>query len=296
MTILISLVGEQPAPNVLPVRHFAPKQVALVCTKLHRTRTLAENIAAVIGESAVRPFCETEAYRVDSIKASLRQYIEQHGWNPDALIFNLTGGTKTMAIAALELARQLGASAFYYQTEENQSLLHLYRFDGTQLTCQEPIRIEATLTIDEFLQLYIGRYAKGEFKNDFERSVANVLEQLGADYEYCPNLKLTGVGPNVEIDGVVRFRNTIGVIEVCVHATKKDGIDQLASVTDQKTLGTYTKKFLISADELHANDQELAKAYRINSIVLPSGRQNVLSEEDKRKLIETIKAQMEPKK
>jgi hypothetical protein len=100
----------------------------------------------------------------------------------------------------------------------------------------------------------------------------------------------------VEIDGVVRFRNTIGVIEVCTHATKKDGIDQLAGVTDQKTLGTYTKKFLISADELHTNDQALAKAYQIKPIVLSSGRDKTLSDEDKRKLIGIIKAEMEPKK
>jgi len=291
---LISLVGEQPAPNVLPVRYFAPEQVVLVHTE--RTARLAQNIGAVIGESVVHPFCKTEAYRVDSIKASLNQYIEQHGWCSDALIFNLTGGTKPMAIAALELARQFGTRAFYYQTEENQSLLHVYRFDGTQLLCQEPISIEATLSVDEFLRLYIGRYEKGEFKNDFERNIAAALEQLGVDYEFCPNLRLTGVGPNVEIDGVVRFRNTIGAIEVCTHATKKEGIDQLAGVTDQKTLGTYTQKFLISADELHANDQALAKAYRIKPIVLSSGRDKTLSNEDKRKLIETIKAEMEPQK
>ncbi|OQY88128.1 MAG: hypothetical protein B6D41_11245 [Chloroflexi bacterium UTCFX4] len=294
MTTLISLVGDQPAPNVIPVRHFAPKQVALIHTKLTQRR--AEYIADVLGKSVVHPFCQTEAYRVDSIKASLSEYIERHGWNSDALIFNLTGGTKTMAIAALELAQQMGAAAFYYQTEENQSLLHVYHFDGAQLICQEPIPIRATLTIDEFLRLYIGRYEKGEFKNDFERNVAAALEQLGADYESCPNLRLTGVGPNVEIDGVVRFHNTIGVIEVCVHATKKDGIDQLAGVTDQKTLGTYTKKFLVSVDELHANDQALATAYRIIPIVLPSGRGQTLAQADKQKLIETLRAEMEPRK
>lgn len=294
MSTLISLVGEQPAPNVLPIRHFAPEQIVLVCTK--RTLRLSENIAAVLGERVVRPFCETEAYYVDAIKASLLQYIEQHGWRSDTLIFNLTGGTKPMAIAALEIARQYGATTFYYQTEENESLLHIYRFDGTQLLCQKPIQIQVSLSIDEFLRLYIGRYEKGEFKNDFERQVAAVLEQLGTDYDFRPTLRLTGIGPNVEVDGVVRFRNTIGVIEVCVHATKKEGIDQLASVTDQKTLGTYTKKFLISADELHANDQALAKAYQIKPIVLPSGRDETLSNEDKQKLIAAIKAEMEPKK
>lgn len=293
MGILISLVGEQPAPNVLPIRHFAPEQVALVCTK--RTLKFAENIAAVIGANVVRPFCETDAYRVDSIKASLMQYIEQHKWNSNALIFNLTGGTKTMAIAALELARELGAQFFYYQTEENQSLLHAYRFNEENLVCEQPIPIETTLTIDEFLRIYVQRYTRGKFKNDFERNVSSVLGYLGPEYEYLPNLSLTGIGPNVEVDGMVRFRNTFGVVEV-KRTSKKEAIDQLRGVTDQRTLGTFTKRFLVSANELEPNNQELARAYGIKVLVLPSALGTTLSSDDENKLVEGVRNEMEPKK
>lgn len=292
--VLISLVGEQPAPNVLPLRHFAPERAALVCTD--RTRRLAGQIAKVIGAPVVQPFCETEAYRIDLIRTKLKQYIEVNGWATAELIFNLTGGTKTMVIAALEVARQMNAQAFYYQTEDNQSLIHPCYFHDSDLIPMAPIPIETTLTIDEFLKLYIDRYKPGEFKNDFECKVASAMQALSPAYEFRPNLKLTGVGPNVEVDWVLRFGNTFGVGEVKLHATKTDGIDQLNGVTDQRTLGTYTKKFLVSADDLHPNDLELARAYRIKVVVLHSGRQDILLTDDVQKLIESIKAEMEPTK
>ena len=292
--VMISLVGEQPAPNVLPLRYFVPGQVALVHTD--RTRKFAGRIAKVIGGKVVQPFCKTEAYRVDLIRAKLHEYIEKHHWSGSNLIFNLTGGTKTMEFAALEVARELRAQAFYYQTENNQSLIHPYRFNGYDLVCETPIPIEASLTIDQFLRLYIEHYQVGGFQDDFERKVAESLqEELGPSYETQFNLRLTGVGPNVEIDGVVRFGNTFGVSEIKLHATKRAGIDQLNGVTDQRTLGTYTKKFLISADELHPNDLELAQAYRIKVIILPSGREEKLSDDDVQVLIKAIKIEMEPK-
>jgi hypothetical protein len=294
MSVMISLVGEQPAPNVLPVRYFAPDQVALVCTD--RTLKQAKQTAKMIGDKIVRPFCETEAYRLELIRAKLERYITDHGWVKTDLLFNLTGGTKTMVIAALEIARRLNVQTFYYQTEDNQSLIHPYRFCEGNLICETPISVEATLTIDEFLRLYIARYKLGDFKNDFERKVAEVLMTLGPGYEFLPNAILTGVGPNVEVDGVLRHGNTFAVIEAKLHAKKSEGIDQLRSVTDQRTLGTYTKRFLISADELHSNDQELAAAYRITVVVLPSGRHDaeMFSNEDAQRLIKAIRKEMEP--
>jgi hypothetical protein len=291
--VMISLVGEQPAPNVLPLRYFVPGQVALVHTD--RTQKFASRIAKVTGGKIVQPFCKTEAYHVDLIRAELHAYIEKHHWSGSNLIFNLTGGTKTMEFAALEVARELRAQAFYYQTENNQSLIHPYRFNGYDLVCETPIPFEANLKLDEFLRLYIEHYEMGGFQDDFERKVAEVMRELGPNYETLFNLRLTGVGPNVEIDWVVRFGNTFAVGEIKLHATKKAGIDQLNGVTDQRTLGTYTKKFLISADELHPNDFELAQAYRIKVIILPSGRKEKLSDDDVEVLIKAIKVEMEPK-
>jgi hypothetical protein len=275
------------------LHHFNPNQVVLVHTG--RTAKLAERIGKLIGPTALTPFCKTDAYRVDTIIAGIHRYVDEHLSPETDLLFNLTGGTKTMEFAAFEVARQRCAKAFYYQTEARQSLIHPYHFEAGKLICDPVIPIETTLSIDQFLRLYVTEYQRGDFKNDFERTVYAALRGLGPDYEVYPNLILTGVGPNVEVDWVLRYRNTFAVGEVKLHATKTAGIDQLNGVTDQRTLGTYTRKFLISVDEFHPNDLALAEAYRIKTIHLPSGRSDSLSGEDVTKLTTTIQAVMEPK-
>ncbi len=291
---LISLIGEQPAPNVLPLHHFNPDRVVLVHTE--RTAKLAGRIANLIGSKVVAPFCETDAYSVETIRERINGYIEKYIPSNTELCFNLTGGTKTMEFAALEVARQRGASAFYYQTEARQSLIHPYRFEAGKLICDLVIPIETTLSIDQFLRLYITEYQRGDFKNDFERNVYAALCDLGPDYEVYPNLMLTGIGPNVEVDWILRYRNTFAVGEVKMRASKTAGIDQLNGVTDQRTLGTYTRKFLITSDEMHPNDLDLAEAYRIKTIHLPSGRADALSDEDVAQMKSTIRTIMEPAK
>jgi hypothetical protein len=299
-TVMISLVGEQPAPNVLPLRHYRPDQVVLVHTSL--TAGLAERIAGVIGGEfdVLRPFCKTEAFLVDQIRAELTNYINRHLPNTD-LIFNLTGGTKTMEYAALEVARQMRAKAFYYQTEGNQSLIHPYHFtDAGEMTCETPLQAETTLNIDEFLSLYVREYKPAEQSDnagkEFERKILEVLQMLGPGYEILPNQRLSGFSDDVEVDWILRYQNTFAVGEVKLKASKSSGIDQLNAATDQRMLGTYTKKFLVTARKLHYNSIHLAEASRITTIILPSGSQVELSNEDKAYLVQIIRSSMEPRK
>jgi hypothetical protein len=292
--VMISLIGEQPAPNVLPLRYYKPDHVILVYTK--RTARLAERIAQVAQrEGLTTSPCYTNAYRIDLIQPEIERCINEHGKDVD-LIFNLTGGTKTMEFAALEIARGRNAQAFYYQTEDNQRLIHSYFFRESKLTCQDIAPVEQTLTIDEFLTLYIGEYKKGVFQNDFERAVAETLQNnLPSSYELYFNTYLTGIGPNVEVDLILRYQNTFAVGEVKQTAKKTAGIDQLNGVTDQRTLGTYTKKFLLSVNEMHPNDQLLAEAYRIKTVTLLTGNQGSLSEKDKQMLVQAVRETMEGK-
>jgi len=288
MTALILLVGEQPAPNLLPLRHYHPAHVALVCTRFTRPR--AERLAQVIGPIVEKPFCETDAFRVDEIKATLARYIEERRWAASDLIFNLTGGTKTMALAATEVARQSGARAFYYQTEDNQSLIHPYRFENGDLVCEAAAPIAATLTLDDYLRLYVGDYAPNTTPK-LDRFEPMVFEALAASdrpgFEVMPSTFLKGVGGNVEVDVLVRHGNQVAVLEVKRKAGK-DGIDQLNSVTEQRVLGTYTRKILVSATPLDKNNLALAAAYRIEVVVLESGRNGMLSPADQEKLIEAV--------
>lgn len=290
--VMVALVGEQPIPNVLPVSHFRPHRVALVCTQ--HTEWLADRIGEYLGEVATKPFCVTDPYLVDVIVADLQRYIQGQRWSDAELLFNLTGGTKAMAFAALEVARAFGqgAWAFYWQTGASDHVLHRFRFSDGRLRTEPPIHVAPSLTIEDFLRLHVGRYRLEEFRNDFERNVAAVLEGLGPDYEFWPNVRLSGIGHGVEVDGILRLGSTFGVFEVKLRAKKSDGLDQLRSVTEQRTLGTYTKRFLVTSDPMHRNDMDLAEAYRVTVATLPSGRQAQLSAEDVGTLTEVVTREM----
>lgn len=45
-TVMISLVGEQPVPNLLAVLHVRPEHVVLVCTE--RTKGVSERLRSVL--------------------------------------------------------------------------------------------------------------------------------------------------------------------------------------------------------------------------------------------------------
>ena len=294
--LLVSLIGEQPAPNVLPLRHYKPDEVVLIHTA--RTEALANRIANVIEDefSVQRPFCVTDPYLVKEIQSSLVEYLHQYGLWDKELVFNLTGGTKTMVYAALEIARQVKAQAFYYQTENNQSLVHPYYFKDGSLIANPPFSIDKRLSLDDYLRLYIGEYASEASDNDLEKAIFQVLAaHQSSNFEYLPTVRLKGLSGNVEVDAVIRYDNQIAALEI-KRTAKKSSMDQLNGVTDQRTLGTYTRKILISATPLDENNIELAKAYRIQTIILESGLDGQLSEEDAVFLWEEIVKSMAPRR
>ncbi len=292
--VMILLVGEQPAPNLLPLRHYHPTRVVLVHTRLPVSQTRANRLAAVVAAGVERPFCETEAYPVDSIRRTLEFYIAERCWAGRQLIFNLTGGTKTMALAAYETARQMNARAFYYQTEDNKSLIHPYHFEQGNLICEPVVPIKETLTLDHYLRLYIGEYKVGALKEPLEKMVEATLHEFLPEYELMTSVRLVELSGNVEIDLLVRRGNQVAVFET--KRQGKKGIDQLNGVTDQRTLGTYTRKILVSATQLDPNNLDLAQAYNIKVVVLPSAQSGTLTEPDKQALVEAVRDTLEPKK
>jgi len=289
MTTLILLVGEQPAPNLLPLRYYTPAQVVLVHTR--RTAPIAGRLKKVIGTVVVEPLCEVDAYAMPSIADGLRDYITRHGWSGDDLIFNLTGGTKPMALAAYEVARQSGARAFYYQTEDNQSLIHPYHFEQGNLVCETVEPIAATLTLDNYLRLYVGDYDTGKLKEPLEIAVEQTLRRRLPQYEFMPSVRLKKLAGNVEVDLLARNGNQIAAFEI--KRQGKKGIDQLNGVTDQRTLGTYTRKILISATPLESNNLELANAYRIRVVTLASAQSGALSQADEDELVRAVQETLE---
>jgi hypothetical protein len=286
---MIALVGEQPLPNVIPVKYYSPSRLVLAHTKNERSTLIAKRIKEFFGDQPKVDLLELEnGYNIDQIYSRLYQFICQNELGE--LLFNLTGGTKPMSFAALELAQELKCQAFYYQSENNLSQLHLYDLSAGSLKYQEPISIDVNLEVEDVLKLFVGKCCKKNFENAFEEQVFNILKNLGKEYSVLHNVY---VGPNVEVDWILCYKNKLAVGDV-KSQVKKSGIDQVNGVTDQRTLGTYTKKFIISAREPDDNNRLLAEAYRIKVIVVPSANNNgTLSDEDRQKIVEEIQKEME---
>jgi len=99
----------------------------------------------------------------------------------------------------------------------------------------------------------------------------------------------------LEVDLVVRHENQVGVIQAKTGkaACKKDGLDQLNAACDRPYLGTYTAKILAVNrrwDRTQANLRELAAAWRIHVVALPSFTQEHprLSPKDRKHLQEQV--------
>jgi len=293
--LMVMLVGEQPAPNIFPLAHYKPEKVALVYTDF--TEKWARLLKEYLGNQVEQPLLKlSHAYQVKIIQREISDYITNKNCSGDSLIFNLTGGTKTMMLGAYEVARRLKAQAFYYQTQGNISQIYPYNLSQKTPTWGKAVPVTSTLTLDQYLRLYVGKYKPNTLPRDpFESLVHTTLKNISSDYfEVMDSQYLTGIGKDVEVDLLVRLGNTIGVAEIKQKAGKK-AIDQLNGVATRVALGTYTKKILISATPLHYNHQVLAKAHRIYPIILESGKNEQLSPGDKDLLISEVRKILSPK-
>lgn len=280
---MVLLVGEQPAPNLLPTRYLKPKTTVLVYTE--QTYKTAMNLKSLLEFDFKCELCKVDPYKIEEIQKELSKFLTSF-LNDPYFIFNLTGGTKPMALAAFQIARKLNSPFVYYQTEGNQSLLYNYFFDGGAIKLKDIKELPATVSLDEHLRIYCSSYTTGGPRNDFEYQVKEILSSISGIDEV-----LTSVYPQklsaLEVDFLIRYGNQIGVGEVKTTGGKK-GIDQINAVTDQRFMGTYVQKFLVSGSIVDQNNKDLAKAYRIEVIELNYIENKPLVSEDRQKLATTI--------
>lgn len=292
-TAMVLLVGEQPVPNLLPTRHLKPNAAVLVHTD--RTAQVAENLKALLESSIPCLPCLVSPYKMPEILQKLQEFLSKNlaGYS---LLFNLTGGTKPMALAAYNVAQRYRSPVLYFQTEGSQSLLYRYEFsEAGQIRLVEKTSLPGTITIADYLQSYVGQYEKTGFSKsaggNFEQAVYQVL--LSVVDEIIAGVKLGGA---LDVDLVLRCRNQVGIAEVKTgkKARTKEGIDQLNTAGGRAFLGIYTRKFLIVDavwDVTLSNLRELAEARNIQVVQLPSYAQmGTLSGEDRQVLIETVQS------
>lgn len=275
--VMVLLVGEQPAPNLLPVKQYRPKSAVLVYTDF--TERITENLQRVLPLKTIWRV-KVPPYDVAATRKGLTERFAAQGWKGSDLIFNLTGGTKMMMLAAYSIAQEMGSRCLYLVSERGRNDVHWYKFENGRLVSQGKEPLRENIDLDEYLRAYVGAYRHGKPADKFERAVLAALRpQHSAVDQILTNIRPTAT-PNLEIDALVRIGNQIGLLEIKQRADKR-AIDQLTTPTSREYLGTYVHRFLISGRRMAASSHRLAQAYGITIIELESfGNQQRLSADD----------------
>lgn len=271
MATMIALVGEQPLPNFFPVHHYHPQEILFVYTTktlhyYHHLRDILQSHTKV-HELDVHP------YNIPAITAKLRTKLDELGLtSSSSLIFNLTGGTKPMMIAAYQVAHTLSAPAIYLQSEGRQTRVFHYTWKDQELNIENEGLVPECICLADVFNLHCGpgQWVREKPKKDdggnFEQAVAGVLRKRG--YEIMTNVKT--MNKQVDIDVAVRLGNQYGVVEAKLGKAGTDfkAIQQL--ITSWKSIGTYMQKFHVITVDQTKQQKMMTDMLGIEVISLPS--------------------------
>lgn len=271
MSVIVSLVGQQPIPNLLPIRYLKPDAVLLVSTNF--TQQAANRLENLVSHDLAVSQLLVDAYSVSEVQNAILKQLNVEQMRPEEVIINLTGGTKPMSLAAYLVAAELQCDFVYLESQRMESRLYRYAFNGKTPTLQQHTRLPDLITADDYLRAYISSYELTGVANKqdgglFEEAIHAALQPV-VD-EILVGVKLLGA---LDVDFVVRCGNQVGIIKAKIGGGKKKGLDQLANAGGQSYLGTYIQKFLVSDqvwDNSLSNLKELAEARQVKVIQLPS--------------------------
>ncbi len=297
---VITILGEQPIPSLMVLRHLNPSSFTIVATKFTFLR--AERVKALLA-GASGEILNVLPYQFKQTAETIRQHAKELLQNAKEIAFDLTGGTKIMALAAYDAARVLKIPIYYLQTQRG-TVLFRYSFTRTgdlEAEVATPLDSEAKqlISLEDYLNAYLGEFqitgpCRTEPGRSFEIAVKDVLSS--AFDEVMLGIKFGGA---LDIDLAVRLGSRVGVAELKTgkKAENKRPLEQVNAACGRAFLGIYTKKFLIS-DRVwggkHPNLTALAEAWGVKVIELPTfGKGKRLSDQDQEKLIREVKASLE---
>jgi len=290
MTVMIALVGEQPMPNLLPVRHYHPDGILLVYTR--RTQPVCERLKAILQRETIVYELETDPYNIANIAKNLKDRLAEPDLISQALVFNLTGGTKTMSLAAYQVAQLHRIPILYLESEKKSNQIYCYSWENHDLKLDLIESLPEYVTLKNLLDVHLG--IKGWFedkpKSDdgglFEKVVAETLYLQG--FEVMPSVK-TPDG-QIDIDVAVRNENQFGIIEVKLdkQGRKLDGIKQLNN--NRRQLGIYTQPLCVINVPSEGTQKTIAEISRIGVISLLGYARGAttLTQEDTELLIASV--------
>jgi hypothetical protein len=286
---MIALVGEQPLPNFLPVLHYHPGDVLLLYTA--RTRQKYQYLKATLQNEANIAGLETDPYDIPAIVKMLDEALEKRTSEP--LLFNLTGGTKPMSLAAYQISQKRMASMIYLQSEGKNTRVYSYAWEPQQLRTTGSELLPDYLTLRDVFNLHFGPEnwseegsARGE-GGPFEDALALILRKAG--YEVMVGVK--AMDRQIDIDIAVRAGNQYGIIEAKMGAngSRLDGVKQLSNAV--RHLGTYSQTCYVITVPPQRDHKMITDASNIQVISLPSYNTatNTISDEDEEQLLSVIR-------
>jgi hypothetical protein len=287
--IMIALVGGQPLPNLLPIRHYRPDCTLLAYTST--TQSVFERLQGTLAPMQTQGI-EVDAYRIDKTIEKLRGKVQK--WEPKQLIFNLTGGTKAMAFAAYCLAADLNARFLYLESEGRKSRAYHYSFKDGIIHPDTSELLSPCVSIEDFLNVYLGKNTwqeKGYSRDEggaFEEAIGTALQ---TEFEVKAGVK--SHDGQLDIDLIVGLDNQFGIIEAKAGGKggKLDGVKQLS--TNGRLLGTYTRQFYVIDQPPNKTHRTLIEATQIKILSLTSYRTlGKLSNEDQHMLIQKVRREL----
>lgn len=152
--LLISLIGEQPIPNLLPLwqfQDFTETQFIASEATLNVAETMSKAIRQddQLSQLNVLPTVTLEPYNIGLARAAISATLSEHLLVGKEICLNLTGGTKIMSLAALQTAFGSGIKLMYVSTEENRIIF--LASDGAELHSQ-PIKVK--ISVEQYLKAH----------------------------------------------------------------------------------------------------------------------------------------------
>ncbi len=286
--LLITLVGEQPIPNLLPVRYLKPESVLYICTE--KTRPVGERLIKLSPEGRM---VIVQPYDIARIDSALEKALEGAG----QVIVNLTGGTKPMCLAAYQFAARHGFPILYIDSEKRPPRLQTYQVEQKALILEEDCAIPAVISADDYLRAHLPGYQLEGFSREgghltdgglFEKTVHDTLK--GHFDELLAGVRPEGVAGQIEIDLIVRSGNRVAIAEVklgdAAGKGPKAGLDQLNTAAGREYLGIYAGRVLVTGRTQNAPIRRLASARGIHLVELPGYIPgHALSREESKRLV-----------
>lgn len=292
---LVTLVGEQPLPTLLSIRHLESTEVLFVGTR--EWHNVSQHLQALMGQERRVHLTEVrDPHDPPAIYQQMGKKLRKLGWSPETVTYDLSGGNKMMAFAAYQLAMEGRSALVDVEFVRHQHRLRRYRLDGSHAHREDDVALPDLITIADYLNAHAPGFEVDGFSRDhrgridaggeFESTIFRALEPH-VD-EILSGVRPGSVAHQIEIDLVIRCGNNVGLVEAKTGVNKA-GIDQLDTAGNPLYLGRYANKFLVTGRYLPRAHKSLALAEGIHVVELPGYTvHHGIPDQEQRRLIQTV--------